>query len=126
MTDRTEEKRIPHTVNLTSTANRWAKEVRADTNVPFTTVMENLLEWFARMPRKFRKAVIDGESESRDEMLIAWFRETIAAHGKSIEMKDGDDLAAKVQLIHKLVNDLHAHYEGMRDAAQATTKKKKG
>ena len=110
-------------VNLSPDARAVIRGLREDTGVPNTEAMTRLLEWFAAMPRKFRLAILTKDAAGRDELLVDWLREHLAAEGLKTTPLAADDVTARVRLIHQLVNEIHATYEGTRDAAAGKRKK---
>lgn len=116
------EKRGSLSLNLTPHARAVIEAIREDTGVPNTTSTERILEWFSRMPRKFRVAILTGDPEGQAEMLVAWFKETMQASGKGVDVVDRDDINARLRLAHQILNEVELAYEGMKHVAR----KKKG
>jgi hypothetical protein len=113
-------------VNLTAKARQLVETLRADTGVPSTTATERFLEWLMGMPPKFRLAILNRDAAAQDELLIDWLREHLATKGLKITPMEPDDVTSRVRLITKLLNEIHATYEGTRDAALVAKSKRKG
>lgn len=118
------DKRLSYPVNLTPRARELVDNLRADTGVPATTATERFFEWLAAMPPKFRLAILNRDTQAQDELLIDWLREHLTTKGLKIDPLEPEDVKSRVRLINKLLNEIHATYEGTRDAAMIAKKKR--
>lgn len=116
-------------LNLTPAARSFAERIRERTGVPATEALARLLEWFSSMPVKFQTAVLMGHREDQLELLVAWFKETMQASGKGVDVIEKDDVTARLRLAHQILNEIEMAYEGKKMLASelmAEKKKKKG
>lgn len=117
-------KPITLAVNLSSKARAVVDQLRAETGVPATTATERFFEWLMSMPPKFRLAILNRDEAAQDELLVAWVREHLSAKGLTAAALEPDDFAGRVRLMNKLLNEMHATYEGTKDAALAAKRKR--
>ncbi len=92
------------------------------------TAVERWLEFLAKMPRKFRLAVLQDDEAGQQELLIAWYKETMQAHGKGVDIVEKDDISARLRLAHQILNEVELAYEGKKHLASElmAAKKRKG
>ncbi len=100
------EKRVTLNLNVSPAARAVMEGIRADTGVPITTAVERFLDWMSNMPRKFRLAILQGDEEGQQELLTAWFKETMHTRGKSVEVTEGDDVYARLRLAHQILEEV--------------------
>lgn len=97
------------------------------TQIGIGVTLEAALEWFAKMPHKLKVAVVTRDSEARDEMLLAWYRDAITDRAKSIVIDEHEDLQQRVELIKDIANEVQiALGARKRDLKEKIDKKKRG
>jgi hypothetical protein len=69
--DQADEKRVTISVNLSTPARRIIDGIRADTGIPNTTAMEQILEWFAGLDVKLRLAVLVRDEETKQKSPVS-------------------------------------------------------
>lgn len=119
------DKRVNVSVGLNPAARDMVENIRVETGVPQVTAIQRWLEFLAKMPRKFQLAALQNDEAGQQEMLIAWFKETMEAHGKQIDITEGDYVSARAKLAKQLIDELTLAYAQER-AKNGEKPKKKG
>lgn len=99
-----------------------SRETRIDPH----TVNLLVMRAFRSLSRSLRQAFLVEDAEQRHEMLMQWFRESLSEKGLEIDVREGDDYAARSRQVKRLVDQMHALYEGVRGVAAEKAKPSEG